>query len=110
MGDKLFMIYITHIVPGIYDYQLFLHPFGIIKMPFITASPFLEAGWVIMKHSCFSGLHNNSSQCKDSGILLKHVIFIGHCLRSRVSVVESHFLGSLQDPTQGPTNLLKTGQ
>jgi len=55
MGDKLFMIYITHIVPGIYDYQLFLHPFGIIKMPFITASPFLEAGWVIMKHSCFSG-------------------------------------------------------
>ena len=70
MGDKLFMIYITHIVPGIYDYQLFLHPFGIIKMPFITASLFLEAGWVIMKHSCFSGLHNNSSQCKDSGILL----------------------------------------
>ena len=101
MGDKLFMIYITHIVPGIYDYQLFLHPFGIIKMPFITASPFLEAGWVIMKHSCFSGLHNNSNLHHNARILVSyfyHVNFIGHCLRSHVSVVESHFLGSLQDP------------
>jgi len=79
----------------------FCTPLGIIKMPFKTASPFLEAGWVIMKHSCFSGLHNNSNLHHNARILVSyfyHVNFIGHCLRSHVSVVESHFLGSLQDP------------
>lgn len=63
-----------------------------------------------MKHSCFPGLHNNSnlpSQCKDSGILLLacklyRPLSQVSCKRCGITL-----LGSQQDPTQGPTTLLK---
>jgi len=74
MGDKLFMIYITLIVQY-KEYMIisyFCTPLGFIKMPFITASLFHEAGWVIMKHSCFSGLHNNSNLHHNARILVSY--------------------------------------